>query len=560
MFKIKNKLLLKYHFLILIIIFFLVFRIDLLQTHFQFSCGEEGIVGLMSKHIFTNSEFPLYFYGQAYNGGGALESYIFAPFYSFYGNDIQYLRIIILFFSFLSLISLYYFMKTEFSILAANIAALFFIFSPGIFLSINFLALGGYIESLFIIILSLILFYKTINEPNKKSYYFLLGILFGFGIWIQFFIIPIILTIYFFNFLKNKRFFLSFNFIFSIYGLTIGLIPFLFYGIKNCFRNLLHFFYGTIFEKPIILILNFFTQKCSFEISQSSDVFLMLNTKKFIISFMSFFGGSIISRFITFMTIILLFGIIIFFRNDLIKIFKSSYSKNYNNLLFNSVSKISILLVFLIIYLFILFIKGNVRERYFFIPFMFIILIFSAFFSKLLKEKSYLFKKRYKVVIIIIIILFLIYGFTEFVSLKKTSNNGLNELVNFLDKNDIHFVYANYYLKWGIIFNSNEKIIASCENFGICDYRYIFYEDVVKKSNTSNFIFIENSTFEKRFINFINKNNIQYNKQSFNIDIYNIQLQTKYLDLNTINIYFDPNQKTNPYLFSKNLTWEESFI
>src|SRR5262245_17158176 len=60
---------------------------SVLLTSQRYEDGDEGVVGIMARHVLTKGEHPLFFYGQLYGGGGAIEAYLAAPVLAAFGSS-----------------------------------------------------------------------------------------------------------------------------------------------------------------------------------------------------------------------------------------------------------------------------------------------------------------------------------------------------------------------------------------------------------------------------------------------------------------------------------------
>ena len=69
----------------------ILLRIILIWNGWPPTNSDEGVMGLMALHIFKRGEWPIYVYGQNYLG--ALEAYLGAFFFRFFGPSLFALRL-----------------------------------------------------------------------------------------------------------------------------------------------------------------------------------------------------------------------------------------------------------------------------------------------------------------------------------------------------------------------------------------------------------------------------------------------------------------------------------
>jgi len=62
-------------------------RTALIATGQRYLRSDEAVVGLMSEHILTRGERPLFLYGQPYGGGHAIVAYLTAPLFAAFGRS-----------------------------------------------------------------------------------------------------------------------------------------------------------------------------------------------------------------------------------------------------------------------------------------------------------------------------------------------------------------------------------------------------------------------------------------------------------------------------------------
>ncbi|MFQ5353023.1 MAG: ArnT family glycosyltransferase, partial [Candidatus Binatia bacterium] len=169
----------------------IAFRIVLL-TQYEFVNGgevdvylaDEGVVGLMGKHILEAREAPVFFYGQAYLG--ALEAYLAALSFSLFGVNLLGLRLVTLAFSFVLLGAVYTFTYRIYSVAAARWATALVAVSPMYFLQWNLKARGGFIEHIVLLFFVMMLFWRFyLGHDRRRSVSGLLGFVSGVAFWVN---------------------------------------------------------------------------------------------------------------------------------------------------------------------------------------------------------------------------------------------------------------------------------------------------------------------------------------------------------------------------------------
>lgn len=177
-------------FLILLIVGTLC-RVWLLCDHELVNGGEvdvyladEGIVGLMGKHILEGREFPIFFYGQHYLG--ALEAYLAAFSFALFGVSTAALRAVTFASSFALLACVYVFTRRSYCEDAARWATAMVALGPMYFLQWNFKARGGFVEHLVLLFVIMILFwgYAFAGSRSTRSALWL-GLVSGLAFWVN---------------------------------------------------------------------------------------------------------------------------------------------------------------------------------------------------------------------------------------------------------------------------------------------------------------------------------------------------------------------------------------
>jgi predicted membrane-bound mannosyltransferase len=120
--------------------------------------ADEGIVGLMGKHILEQGALPVFFYGQAYLG--ALEAYCAAAMFALFGVSLTSLRLVPFLFSISLGVIVYRFAYRFHSVAVARWATALVAVAPMYFLQWNLKARGGFIEHVFLLFVVMLVFWS----------------------------------------------------------------------------------------------------------------------------------------------------------------------------------------------------------------------------------------------------------------------------------------------------------------------------------------------------------------------------------------------------------------
>ncbi len=168
-----------------------VFRIWML-THYGLVSGgdvdvylaDEGIVGLMGKHILEQGATPVFFYGQSYLG--ALEAYCAAAMFALFGVSLTTLRLVPFLFSIALGVIVYRFAYRFHSVAVARWATALVAVAPMYFLQWNLKARGGFVEHVFLLFVVMLVFwsfylYRLRDRRTAVS----LGLAAGIALWVN---------------------------------------------------------------------------------------------------------------------------------------------------------------------------------------------------------------------------------------------------------------------------------------------------------------------------------------------------------------------------------------
>jgi hypothetical protein len=151
--------------------------------------SDEGIVGLMAKHIASGANFPLFFYGQNYLG--AFEAYVVALLFSIFGVSVFALKLVPAIFSIVLLFVVYLLANKLFNARVAILSTLLVAIPSAYFFAWGFKARGGFIEHVVFSLLILLVFSMIyFHGRNSLWLYALLGFLSGFALWVNQLVFP----------------------------------------------------------------------------------------------------------------------------------------------------------------------------------------------------------------------------------------------------------------------------------------------------------------------------------------------------------------------------------
>lgn len=162
------------------------------MTHYGLVAGgdvdvylaDEGIVGLMGKHILEGSVYPIFFYGQDYLG--ALEAYSVALAFSLFGVSFLSLRLVTLAYSLALAALVFRFTYRAYSVAAARWATVIVAVAPMYFLQWNLKARGGFVEHLVLVFALLLLFWRFyVRHERDPALSFVFGLVAGIALWVN---------------------------------------------------------------------------------------------------------------------------------------------------------------------------------------------------------------------------------------------------------------------------------------------------------------------------------------------------------------------------------------
>ena len=210
------------------------------QTHVT---SDEAIIGLMAKHISEGRYFPFYFYGISYNASCAWEAYLAVVPFAVAGVDVVALKIPTVLLSLVCLVLFYVMTLRLYSRRVATLAALMFALWPGL-LKWHFQPRGYAFYFLFIP--ALVILFLAIEKENvvRARNFLLFGLVCGIAFWSMELLLILILALWLLLLLRRR--FSATTFALAIAGFLIGYAPAIGWNFTHSFRNWNFLF----FQKP----------------------------------------------------------------------------------------------------------------------------------------------------------------------------------------------------------------------------------------------------------------------------------------------------------------------
>ena len=210
------------------------------QTHLT---SDEAIIGLMGKHILEGRAFPFYFYGTSYNASCAWEAYLAVVPFAIAGIGVVALKIPVVLLSLVCLAFFYTMTTRLFSIRVATLASLIFALWPS--LAKWLYQPRGYAFYFLFIPLLVILFLIIENGQTRRARNFLIfGLACGVASWGMELLLITIVALWLLLLLRRRFSFRTF--LAALGGFVLGYAPGIFWNLTHSMRNWNFLF----FQKP----------------------------------------------------------------------------------------------------------------------------------------------------------------------------------------------------------------------------------------------------------------------------------------------------------------------
>jgi len=225
-------------FFIIILIFFVVKLSILFLAIDELFYGLECMRALIAKQLIDSPTAVPFFdlQSDSYSGGSLVVGLLMVPFFKLLGQNLISIKLVALLFSLAALISLYLFCNKFFNRKVAMVTSLLFILSPPLFTKYSLITMGFHTESILFTILFIFVFFEIFfNDRKYSSYFILLGLIGGFGVWFTYIFSITLFSCLLFWFLLDRGFFLKRNFLIFLISFISGFTPWIYYNLSRNF-------------------------------------------------------------------------------------------------------------------------------------------------------------------------------------------------------------------------------------------------------------------------------------------------------------------------------------
>jgi hypothetical protein len=232
---IKNR----YGQLVILTLFYLLVRLTILFVAIdKVHLDEELYRGNIAKELIEGPVFPFFDYQRSeYEGGSLVNGVLAVPFFLLFGETLLSLKLVGLAIGVGLFILCYLFLDTFFGRRVAVWTSLLYILSPPFFTKLSISSFGGQDQISFFTMLAIFIFYQIFFIRARKTLFAFLGGVCGFGLFFSYSFLPTLLTIVFFWFIFDKKFFLKKDFLIFATAFVAGFSPWIFYNLTHNFQG-----------------------------------------------------------------------------------------------------------------------------------------------------------------------------------------------------------------------------------------------------------------------------------------------------------------------------------
>src|SRR5438067_856484 len=217
-------------------------RLVLIYFNWPVTNSDEGNMGLLAMHVAYRGELPIFFYGLPYMG--PLEGYVAAPLFHLFGSSLFTLRLGLLLFFAGFLLSMYYLIRLLYSEKFALAIVILLSLGSSDVISRQLKGVGEYPEiAMFAALICLLAVWLGFSSPlpdqkptpleswKRVIIYGFLGLMVGLALWVDFLIVPFVLTAGLLLCLFCRHELLHRPGLSLLLGIIIGAFPLIYYNL-----------------------------------------------------------------------------------------------------------------------------------------------------------------------------------------------------------------------------------------------------------------------------------------------------------------------------------------
>jgi hypothetical protein len=456
-----------------------------LLTSQKHADGDEAVVGIMAKHILTQGERPLFFYGQPYGGGGAIEAYLATISFAIFGTSSIALKSVALCFWLMTIALCYLFCLRRYNYVTAIFSSIILITATAL-IEWHLKMRGGYaaIPMFFMIILTC--FSYLVDKGSQRGWqFFLLGLFCGTAYYNLEIILPFLFTLLLFSLFWRHIFWKWKPALLTVAGFIIGASPLLLFNLTHEFINFRYVFGQGAGNDGQNLFSNLYT----LIIKYLPRFFVGRNVDQYI-------SNPPIMAYLEYAIYLVLFVCLsIKIWPEAIKLAGSLLSPAGVRRNDSPADFETLLVVYLIIYPIIFSASGRIGAPRYLLPLYPALAIVAARGVNWLCMDQ---NRMFNVTGIILLIALVLFGAINHLTYigkswvnddvfiggqrlvnRETSGKTISKIIDFLNERQVSRVWCTYFVQWRLLFESNEEIIASSDKLIPSTVRYPLYDAIV---------------------------------------------------------------------------------
>jgi 4-amino-4-deoxy-L-arabinose transferase-like glycosyltransferase len=220
------------NYLLLALLLLGLLHVTVLVTSQRFADGDESVVGIMAQHILTRNAHPLFFYGQVYGTGAALEAYLATIPFTLFGTSSIALKLVALVLFWAALVVAYVIARFYLS----DRAALWVVILLGVatpLIEWRTKMRGGYAGIPFFTLIILLIYGQILEQERKPWWkYLLLGLAMGGALFSSTLSLSLLAAIFIHSLFVARRFYRWAVLLLPL-GLVLSLMPLILHELRS---------------------------------------------------------------------------------------------------------------------------------------------------------------------------------------------------------------------------------------------------------------------------------------------------------------------------------------